>query len=216
MTQEVTVAKSTQYQEKLGSLADFKAPWESEAGGDAEVDKSKLKNLIYNLKADLAKARDAGEDLKATLSEVETERDEAKKQAADGSGAEAQKQIDKLTKERDDAVKERDSLQGEKDQAALRKEVLGDFEAANPKAAKYVTGTTKEELEASLEEVKADWGISEEDPEETEEEESNPLRSRPRTGLLNAGDKESGKPGDKPFDADAVADSILSGRSIFS
>lgn len=210
------MAKSTTKQDKLGSLDNFKAPWETEAGGDAEIDKPVLKRLIFNLKLGEAKALDAVEDAKAEVAEKQAEVDTAKQEAADAAGGDAQKTIDKLTRERDAAVAERDSLKGEKELADLRKEVLGDFEAANPKAAKYVTGTTKEELEASLEAVKEDFGLTDESGEEEEEEEENPLRSRPRTKTLsNAIDPKNGKAGDAEIDFDKVADDIMLGGSVF-
>lgn len=210
------MAKSTTKQDKLGSLESFKAPWESEAGGDAEIDKPVLKRLIFNLKLGEAKALDAVEDAKAEVAEKQAEVDTAKQEAADAAGGDAQKTIDKLTRERDAAVAERDSLKGEKELADLRKEVLGDFEAANPKAAKYVTGTTKEELEASLEAVKEDFGLTDESGEEEEEEEENPLRSRPRTKALNNPlDPKNGKAGDAEIDFDKVADDIMLGGSVF-
>ena len=206
------MAKSTKHQDSLGSFDSFKAPWESEAGEDAEIVKPTLKKLVYNLKLDKAKASDAAEDAKAALAVAETERDEARTQAADGSGAEAQKKIDKLEKDLEKVTGERDALQGDKDLAELRKEVLGDFEAANPKAAKYVTGTTKEELEASLEEVKEDWGISDEPGDEDEEnEEEPPARTAPRTAsLLNPADK-GGKGADSEIDWEKWADEKVSG-----
>jgi len=212
------VAKSTAHVDKLGSYEDFKAPWESEAGTDTEIDKPKLKRLIFNLKLDHAKSRDTSEDLKAEVKTVEDERDEAKNQAADAAGGDAQKTIDALQKKLDDAVAERDALKSEKDLAELRKEVLGDFETQNPKAAKYVVGTTKEELEESLEAVKEDFGITDEpgegDEESEDEEGKVELRTRPRT-LRTPGDPANGKPGDGEIDYDAVANDYLAGGSVF-
>ena len=132
------MAKSTAHIDKLGNYDVFRAPWESEAGGDADVDKPTLKRLVYNLKKDLATVRDTLDDTKATLTETEAQRDEAKSQAADGSGAEAQKQIDKLTKDLEKVTTERDGLVKAKEVADLRTEVLGDFATKYPKAAKYV------------------------------------------------------------------------------
>jgi hypothetical protein len=211
------VAKSTQHVDKLGSYDDFKAPWESEAGADTEIDKPKLKRLIFNLKLDHAKSRDAGEDLKAEVAEKQTEVDTAKQEAADAAGGDAQKTIDKLTKERDEAVAKVTAFEERDAQAELRKEVLGDFAEKNPKAAKYVTGTTKEELEASLEEVKADWGITDDadGDEDGDEDEAPVVRNRPRTNLRNPADPAPGKPGEAEIDFDKVADQVISGGSVF-
>lgn len=210
------MAKSTKHADAVGSFDNFKAPWESEAGADAEIDKSKLKRLIYNVRIDVAKAKDALEDAKAEVEAVTAERDEAKEQAADGSGAEAQKKIDKLTKERDEAVAKVEKFEADKELADLRAEVLGDFAAENPKAAKYVTGTTKEELEASLEEVKADWGISDEEVDEDEDKDDEPVVStRPKSRSLNNPiDRQTGKGADADIDFDKVAEDAISGGGV--
>lgn len=205
------MAKSTKHIDALGSYDTFKAPWQTEGGEDAEIDKAKLSRLIYNLKKDFALARDAHEDTKTTLTEVETERDEAKTAAADTNGVEAQKTIDKLTKERDAAQAKVDKFESDKAVAELRAEVLGDFAEKFPKAAKYVKGETKEELETSLEEVKEDWGIEDGEPgegDENEGEEEPVVRNRPRS-LLNPADKANGKPGEKEIDYNAVANEAL-------
>ena len=208
------MAKSTAHKDKLGSFDNFRAPWQTETGDDAEIDPPKLAKLIYNLKLDLANERDKHEDTKAELAEVATERDEAKQQAADGSGAEAQKKIDKLEADLEKVTGERDALKSEKEQAELRKEVLGDFEAKYPKAAKYVKGETEEELRESLKDVMEDFGISEDgDNENADEDEERTVSTRPRSqSLLNLGDKESGKGAEAELDPEKVAAEIMGGR----
>lgn len=199
--------------ETLGSFEDFKAPWETEDGSEAEVDKPRLKRLIYNVKADLAKARDAHDDTKATLASVEKERDEAKDEAADANGAEAQKKIDRLEAKVADLTKERDGLISAKEIADLRAEVL---EGVDPKHAKHVVGETREELEKSLAEIREDFGLpapGDEDGDDDEDDEPQ-VRTRPRT-LRNSGDPEIGKSGPEVIDFDAVADGIVSGGSPF-
>ena len=223
------MAKSTAHVDAVGSFENFKAPWESEAGSDAEIDKSKLKRLIYNVRVDVAKSKDALADAKADLETVTAERDEAKEQAADGSGAEAQKQIDKLKKQVDDLTTERDGLVKDKETAEARKEVLGEFEAKYPKAAKYVKGETVEELEESLKEVAEDWGIDldtleaagdGEDGDDGDDDGDTDLdkaaRTAPRTrSLLNPGDRANGKGGQQEYDFDKTADVILGGGRVF-
>lgn len=200
------MAKSTKHIDALGSYDTFKAPWQTEGGEDAEIDKSKLSRLIYNLKKDFALARDAHEDTKASLTETETERDEAKAAAADTNGVEAQKTIDKLTKERDELKTENEGLTKAKATADLRAEVLAGLD---PKYAKYVVGETKEDLEESLAAVKEDFGISDEPGEEDENEDDEPkVRNQPRS-LLNPADKANGKPGEKEIDFSKVADEAL-------
>lgn len=216
-------AKSTKHQESLGSFDNFRAPWQSEAGEDSEIDKPRLAKLIYNLKLDLAKSKDAGEDLKEAVTTAETERDEAKEQAADGSGAEAQKKIDKLTSDLQKVTDERDELVKGKETAEARAEVLGEFEAKYPKAAKYVKGETTEELEASLKEVAEDWGIDldnldneERDGDEGDDDDEPVVRTRPVSrSLLNPADPKAGKGAEKTYDPDKVAQDIITGGNVF-
>lgn len=202
------MAKSTKHTDAIKAYDEFRAPWETADGSEAEIDKPKLKRYIYNLVSDKAKAQDAREDALADLQTVEAERDEAKAQAADSNGEAAQKQIDKLTKKVEDLTAERDKLVSDKEEADLRAEVIGDLD---PKYAKYVQGATREELEKSLEAVKADFGIkdaSEEGDDEDEESEVQ-VRTRPRaTKLSNPLDAEAGKGGGE-LNYDAVADDIL-------
>lgn len=207
------MAKSTKHQDKVGSFENFRAPWETEAGSDAEIDKPKLKRLIFNLKAGEAKALDTADDAKADLEAAETERDEAKEQAANANPAEAQKTIDKLQKKVDDLTAERDGLVKDKELADLRAEVLKELD---PKYAKYVKGETQEELEKSLEEVREDFGLPTPGEEGDEDEDDEPkVRTTPvRKGLRNGSDPENGKGSDE-VDFDAVADDILSGGRVF-
>jgi len=197
-------------------LSEFRAPWETEDGSEAEINKVTLKKYIHNLITDKAKAQDARDETVEKLTKAETDLAEAKEAAATANGPEVQKQIDKLTKERDDLKAEVDKRDAEKAAADLRAEVLGDFTEKNPKAAKYVTGTTKEELEASLAEVKEDWGITDEDPDNEDPDDDEPVvRSRPRAGLRNLGDPENGKGGEQVVDFDKVAEQAIAGGRIF-
>jgi len=197
--------------ETLGSYENFRAPWETEGGEDAEIDKAKLRRLIYNVRLDLAKAKDSHDETKATLSATETERDEAKAAAADANGAEAQKTIDKLTAENATlkaAAKEREEAD---EHEALRKEVLGDLD---PKYAKYVQGADREALEKSLEQVREDFNL--EDPEGGDDDgdgDEPTLRTRPRA-LRTPGDPTPRGQGGQEYDFDKAADEIL-GTSLF-
>lgn len=210
------MAKSTKHTENVPALSEYRAPWETESGEETEVNKPKLKSYIHGLLLDKAKAQDAREDAKAETEAVTAERDEAKEQAANANGPEAQKQIDKLTADLEKVTGERDALQTAAEQAELRKEVLGDFEAKHPKAAKYVNGTTEEELKESLAAVAEDFGINLEGGDNADDEDGDEepkLSTRPRTqSLLNLGDKDSGKGGEAEIDFDAVAAQIQGGR----
>lgn len=208
------MAKSTKHLDGIKAYDEFRAPWETEGGTDAEIDKPKLKRYIYNLVTDKAKAQDSREDALEAAQVAETERDEAKTEAANANPAEAQKKIDKLEKQVADLTAERDGLVQAKEQADLRAEVLGDLD---PKYAKYVTGTTKEELEKSLEDVRKDFGLEapgDDDDDEDGDDDEPTLRSTPqrRSGrLLNPADAQNGKGGEGEYDFDAVADSIVGG-----
>ena len=211
------MAKSTKHTENVPALSDYRAPWETESGEETDVNKPKLKSYIHGLLLDKAKAQDAREDAKAEVETVTAERDDFKEQAANANGPEAQKQIDKLTADLEKVTGERDALKTAQEQAELRKEVLGDFEAKYPKAAKYVNGATEEELKESLAAVAEDFGIDLEGgdnaDDETDGEGEPQLSTRPRTqSLLNPGDKESGKGGEAEYDFDKVAAQITGGR----
>jgi len=200
--------------DKLGSIEDFKAPWETESGSDAEIDKSKLKRLIFNLKSGEAKALDERDEVKETVATVEKERDDAKDELTKANGDEAQKTIDRLTAENTKLKGEKKAREEADEIAKVRAEVLGDFAEKHPNAAKYVVGKTEEELEKSLEAVKKDFDITDEDPEETEEEEPT-VRTRPISRLKTGLDPKSGAPGNVDIDYDKVADEIISGGRVF-
>lgn len=210
------MAKSTKHTENVPSLSDYRAPWETESGEETEVNKPKLKSYIHGLLVDKAKAQDAREDAKAEVETITAERDDFKEQAANANGPEAQKQIDKLTADLEKVTGERDALKQEKEVAELRKEVLGDFEAKHPKAAKYVVGDDEESLKESLAAVAEDFGINLDGSDEVDEDEADEepkLSTRPRSqSLLNVGDKQNGKGGEAEVDFDAVAAQIQGGR----
>ena len=204
--------------DRLGSIDDFKAPWETEAGQDAEIDKPKLRRLIFNLKLGEAKALDAKDEAAETLEQAEKDLEEARAEAAEANGDEAQKKIDKLQKQVDDLKAEKTAREEADALAELRKDVLGDFAEKYPKAAKYVKGETEEELEASLAEVKEDWGITDDDGEpgdEDEDKDEEPqVRTRPRT-LRNPTDPDPKAGGSDEIDWDKVADDSYAGGSVF-
>lgn len=197
--------------DELGSYQDFRAPWETESGEEVEPDRGKLKKLLFNARSAKAAALDERDEAQEKLDQAVTDLEAAKKEAASANGEEAQKKITTLEKKVADLTSERDKLVADKEEAELRAEVLGDLD---PKMAKYVKGKTREELEKSLEEVKADFGVV--DGEGDEEDEDRPgLRTRPRS-LLNPGDPEPDKgKGSQGPDPEQVADQILSGGRIF-
>src|SRR6476661_681601 len=73
---------------------EFKAPWETEAGDDAEIDKDKLKKYIHSLLVDKDKAQTARD-------KAVGERDEAKK-ALDEKSREGETEVDRLKRENEE------------------------------------------------------------------------------------------------------------------
>lgn len=205
------MAKSTKHKDSVKPFDEFRAPWETADGSEAEIDKPKLKRYIYGLVTDKANAQDAREDALADVEAITAERDEAKEQAANANPAEAQKQIDKLTKQVADLTAERDGLVKDKERSDLRAKVL---EGVDPKIAKYVQGETEEELEESLKAVKADFGVAEEKDDDEDEDREEQVRTRPRSRLRNGADPEAGKTGSDEVDFDKIADGIV-GNGIF-
>jgi hypothetical protein len=196
--------------DKLGEIADFRAPWETESGEDADIDKSKLKRFIFNLKKGEATALDSVEDSKAAVTAAEKARDDALDAAEKNTPAEAVNKIKRLETENADLKGKIEANDKANELAALRKKVLGDLPE---KYAKYVEGETEEDLETSLEQVREDFGLGDGE-ENQEEEEENILSSRPRSNLRNVTDPKGGG-ADKEVDYDAVADQIIGGGRAF-
>lgn len=207
----VIVGKHT---DKLGTFDSFRAPWETEAGEDAEIDKSKLKRLIFNMKLGEAKALDSADESKDKIAEAEKAVAEANERAEKASPDEANREIAKLKQDNAALKAAKEKLEAQKAEDDLRAEVLAGID---PTVAKYVKGSTKEELEKSLEEVKADFGIKDEPKDDDDDDDGDdepPVRSTPRTRLSNplgGGDFQS----EKEIDYDKVADAIISGGNVF-
>lgn len=194
-------------------FAEFRAPWETEAGDEAEIDKAKLKRYIYNLVTDKAKAQDSREEASENVTRLEGELAEAKTEAASANGEEATRKIAKLERDLEAAKTKVSDLEKAQEISELRAEVL---EGVDPKHAKHVVGETREELEASLKEIREDFGIPEPgeggDEEDEEDEDDEPqIRTRPRT-LRNPVDRSNEPAGGGEIDFDAAADSILGNR----
>lgn len=187
------------------SYDEFRAPWETEAGTDAEIDKPKLKRYIYNLVTDKAKAQDSRDEKDEALKTAETDLEAAKTEAANANGPEAQKKIDALQAKVDKLTSEAEARKTADEHEALRKEVIGDLD---PKYAKYVVGEDREALEKSLEDVRADFGIKDDSDSDDDDDDEVKVRTRPRTKLSTGLDAEVGKGGGE-IDFDKVADDIL-------
>lgn len=209
------MAKSTKHTEAVKSYEEFRAPWETADGSEAEIDRPRLKRYLYNLTVDKAKAQDAREDAVTELTEAQASLEKAEADLETASGPEAQKKIDKLQKKVDDLTEAAEKRQADDDLADLRAEVL---EGVDPKYAKRVTGTTREELEESYADLAKDFDLpalgEEAEPGDDDGDDDVPtVRTRPRT-LHNAGDPAPGKGAEKEIDFDAAANEIL-GVSVF-
>lgn len=195
----------------LKPFDEFRAPWETEGGSDAEIDKPKLKRWIYGVLTDKAKAQDAREEALESVKTLEADLDEAKKEAASANGDEATKKIAKLEKELAEAKSTVETLEKDKEISELRAEILA---GVDPKHAKHVKGETREEIEKSLEEIREDFGLPKPGEDPADDDDDVQIRTRPRTSLTNPADKLAGKSGDADLDFDKIADQIL-GTSVF-
>ena len=192
--------------DKLGSIEDYRAPWETESGADAEIDKSKLKRYIFNLASDKAKAQDARDEAAERVTAAEADVEKYKKQAADSSGEETQRALAKAEKDLADAKARVKALEGDISIRDLRAEVLAGLD---PKYAKYVNGETKEDLEKSLKQVKEDFGIKDapadgdDDNDGDDDDDFNGRltpKSKVRTNLVDEGEGTN-----KEYDFDKIA-----------
>ncbi len=211
------MAKSTKHQETVKSLEEFRAPWETADGSEAEIDKPKLRRYLHGLLVDKAKAQDSREDAIAELAETEKELETAQSDLEKANGPEAQKKIEKLETKVADLQAKIDEAAAEKELAELRADVLG---GVPEKYAKHVTGTTREELEKSYEEIAKDFDLPElgaepgDDDGDGDEDGEPVVRTRPISNLRNPADTKPGAAADKAIDFDKVADDILN-RSVF-
>jgi hypothetical protein len=199
----------------LKPFDEFRAPWETADGSEAEIDKPKLKRYIYGLATDKAKAQDAREDAVESVKTIEADLEAAKKEAASANGEEATKKIARLEKDLAEAKATVTTLEKDKEVSELRAEVL---EGVDPKHAKHVKGETREELEKSLAEIREDFGIKAPDDDgdgdgDDDDAAERAARTRPRPNLRNPADSKPNDGSDE-IDFDKVADDIL-GTSIF-
>lgn len=128
-------------------LEEFKAPWETEAGDDAEIDKPKLKKYIHSLLVDKDKAQTARD-------KAVGERDTLKKEAEDKS-REGESEVDRLKRENEELRSKgsQESPETLKLRVAVRKHLT-------EVQAKRLIGETEEELEADADELVKSFGGS--------------------------------------------------------
>lgn len=205
----------------IAPIESFRAPWETEGGEEVEIDKAKLKRYIHGLQMDKAKAQDARDAADEAKTAAETAKAAAeveaaaqKKRADDSTGAETATALKKAEEDRNKYKTELDALKAEKAHAELKAKVIGDLE---PKYAKYVTGETEEELENSLKQVREDFDLPDPDAKSNDDEDDEDgdddsddfsLRRQPLTNGRRGIDSDAGE---KNYDFDKVAASILDG-----
>lgn len=174
--------------DKLGSLEEFKAPWESDTGSDAEIDATKLKKFLFNLQLDKAKAEDAAEEAAEKVTKAEQDLKDAKAEVAKG---------DKTGKiaELETKLAEAEGNAAKATLALTRLEVATE-KGLTPKQAKRLQGATKEELEADADELLEDLGVKQsndnDNEDEDEDEPTGRTTPRPKLNLVNPGDTGNG------------------------
>lgn len=136
---------------KLVAFEEFRAPWETEAGGDTEIDKPKLKRYIWNLLNDKQSAQEK-------VTEVTTERDKYKEQI-DAEARKGETETQKLQRENKE-LQEKLAAKPEGPTASELKLQVALDKGLNAFQAKRLVGTTKEELEADADEILKSWGGS--------------------------------------------------------
>jgi hypothetical protein len=195
--------------DKLGSLEEFKAPWESDTGSDAEIDATKLKKYLYNLQSDKAKAEDAAEEAAEKVTKAEQDLKDAKAEVAKGDPTGKIAELEgKLAEAQTAATKAEQNL--------LRVEVATE-KGLTVKQAKRLQGETEEELKADADEILEEFGVKatkQDDEDEHDEDEDEPTgRTTPqrKLNLVNPGDTGSGA-AEIDYDKEAAA---IVGGSLF-
>jgi hypothetical protein len=130
------------------SLDDYRAPWETEAGGDAEIDKGKLKKYLHGLLVDKDR-------LQTTVTEVTTERDTLKT-AADEKAREGETELQRLQRENAELKDSQGKAPAESPET-LRLRVALEKGLTLTQANRLV-GTTQEELAADADAFLAEIG----------------------------------------------------------
>jgi hypothetical protein len=195
-----------QHSDALGTIENFKAPWETDAG-EVEIDKARLKRYVFNLALDKAKAQDArdesAEKVKKTEQELETAKADAAKNDPDGKVAALEK---KLTEAQNTAA----STQLELDRLEV-----GIEKGLTPKQAKRLTGTTKDELDKDAEAILEEFGVkaaatTDDDDDDDKDDDEPSGRTTPRR-VVNPLDP-NGQGAEQEPDYEKIADQVASRR----
>lgn len=155
---------------------DYRAPWETEAGEDAEIDKGKLKKYIHGLLVDKDRLQGQVTEVTAKRDELQTQVDESARKSE--SDAERQERERRESEQRDSKNKEL-SLENLRLKVALDKGLTA-------VQARRLLGNTEEELAADADELVKSFGGR----GTSEEEEPGVPRRQPQ--LTNPGDPDPG------------------------
>lgn len=182
---------------KLVEFDNYRAPWETEAGGDTEIDKSKLKKYLYGLLSDKEK-------LQGQVTTVTEERDTLKT-AADAEARKGESEVDRLKRENEE-LKNR-KPQGDPVEV-LRLQVALD-KGLTKVQAKRLLGTTEEEIAKDADELLESFGGKGNAPadEEGDEDDDEGVRRQPRQSR-NSGVGDDDGNGSKPVDIEAALATI--------
>lgn len=191
--------------DKLGEFDNFKAPWESETGSDAEIDAEKFKKYLFNLLLDKAKAEDAADEAAEKVTKAEKDLKNAKDEVAKGDPT---GKIAELETNLAEAEKDRDKAQGD-----LLRVTVGIEKGLTPKQAARLQGSTKEEIEADADEILETFGVKQASKESDEDDDEGSGRTspRPKLNLVNPGDG-GGSGGE--YDYDKIAGEIVGGSNF--
>lgn len=176
---------------KLVKFEEYRAPWETEAGEDAEIDKAKLKKYIHGLLSDKERLQGQVTTLTEERDGLQGKVDEAARK--DESDSERQAREAEERKARDEKAKGLES-ENLRLKVALQK-------GLSETQAKRLIGTTEEELAADADELVKSFGGQ---GKGGEEEEGVP--SRTPKPLVNPTDPAPGE--DTFIDVNKALDSI--------
>jgi hypothetical protein len=186
--------------DQLGSIENFQFSSLLDA---EEIDRDKLKKYVFGVLTDKARAQDARDAAKDETADVQRELDESKAELSKRGNPDL---AAKLKKSEDENVELKSKLE-EIELKGLAVDVAEE-KGLSKTQAKYLSGKTKEELEASADEFIKDNGITPRDPDEDPDDDETPsLRRTPRS-TVNPLDPDSGKGPAKEYDFEAVAASL--------
>jgi hypothetical protein len=194
-----------QHTDALGTIENFKAPWETDAG-EVEIDKDRLKRFIFNLFTDKAKAQDARDESAGKVTEAEQALEAAKADLAKGDPT---GKIAALEKE---LAKAKDSLTST--QGSLDRLEVGIEKGLTPKQAARLQGANRDELAKDADEILETFGVQKAttpDPDDEDEDDDDKPSGYTSPRLVNGGDPKLGQPEAEP-DYEKIADQVASRR----